>query len=159
MEYQEYIADLARVFYNLVNEQEYYKSMFVYFTLMLSIMEEDATEVAYLVSEVFDDLIKDSETETAIITMIIGNGKRITEELTEDYFEGSPEFQLYASMYKRINNSTKRRATDAYPVLLMFNNLINNHVTQKKKYYVPKREKYMSESEYEGYIEALKNKD
>lgn len=159
MEYLEYIDDLKRIHNNLVNEQYYYKCMCTYFLVMISLFEGDQEDLSIKVSDYLKDLIDDSETELEIINLIVADSKEIIESLTIDYFEGSPKFKLYQQMYKRINNSTKKRAMDAYPVILMFHNLIGSHITLSSKYNTVKRKKYMKQSEYQGYINILKNKD
>lgn len=159
MDYEEYQNLMQNVFEYLEKENEYYKCMFVYFSFMLMQIGEDVSDVAALVGDYFNDVIEDSETEKAIIDVIRTNTESIINECTLVFFEGSPKFNLYEKMLKRINNSAKRRMMDAYPVISQFNSLISHRVVEEANYHTVKRRKYMSNKEYQDYLNVLKNKE
>lgn len=156
MDYQEYIRNLNRINYNLENELDYYRSMCVYIVYMLASFCDDYEDISFGVSEYFKDLIKDSEREKEIIELIIQKSEEIVDNYTSEYFEGNQEFNLYMRMFMRINNSSKKRAMDAFPVILMFHNLIKGRISQKSKYNTVKRHKHMNEHEYTSYLDVLK---
>lgn len=156
MEYQEYIELENRIYTNLTNEQEYYAAMCTQLTIMLLLISSDNEDIAKIIYEFFTDLIDDTEKEREIVSLIKLRGGKIVDEFTEVYFEGCPEYMLYSKMLMRINNSSKKRASYAYPYIAMFYNLVTHQVLQKGSYNIIKRKKYLKESEYETYFEALK---
>lgn len=156
MEYQEYIELQDRMFANLTNEQDYYATICTQLTIMLLLISTDNEDIANIIYEFFKDLIDDAEKEREIVSLIKLRGEKIVDEFTEVYFEGCPEYMLYSKILMRINNSSKKRASYAYPYIAMFYNLITHQVLQKGSYNIIKRKKYLKESEYESYFEVLK---
>lgn len=159
MSYSEFLSEINRLSGNLTNEQKYYKVLMVYDLVMLSIMGECADETAKIVSDYFLDLLEDSETESEVVSLIQKRSEEIVRDFTEIYFEGNEDFTLFSRMLMRINNSTKKRAMDAYQMILLFHNLITHKITKETKYKSVARKKHISSREYSGYLKVLKNKD
>lgn len=156
MEYQEYIELQNRLYTNLTNEQEYYAAMYTQLTIMLIFTSAGNKDIANIINEFFTDLIDDTEKEREIVSLIKLRGEKIVDDFTEVYFEGGPEYMLYSKILMRINNSSKKRASYAYPYIVMFYNLVTHQVLQKGSYNIIKRKKYLKESEYESYFKVLK---
>lgn len=160
MRYCEYDELLNRLIDNLRNEMDYYKSFCIYLVTMVSFKEfKDEEEVIELISSYFDDLITDSCIESEIVNNIAKCTKEKVTLMGDEFFEGTDEYELFVLMLKRINNSSKRRAMDAYPIICRFYNLVSYNVSIAKEYKTIIRKKYLSENEYKSYTEALKNKD
>ena len=156
MEYQDYIELQDRMYANLTNEQDYYAAMCTQLTIMLLLISTNNEDIANIIYEFFKDLIDDAQKEREIVSLIKLRVEKIVDEFTEVYFEGCPEYMLYSKILMRINNSSKKRASYAYPYIAMFYNLITHQVLQKGSYNIIKRKKYLKESEYESYFEVLK---
>lgn len=159
MEYNDYIELLNHTYSNLKNEADYYKCVFVYLIFMLAIANENAEDILEIISEYINDLIEDSSKEEKLVFLIKKRSEEIVHMYGPIFFEGNPEYQLYENMLKRISNSSKKRAMDAYSVIFTYQRLITNRILLEQKYNMPKRKKYLTEREYNSYFQVLKNKD
>lgn len=159
MDYNEYFELLDKLLCDLEKEAEYYKQMYVYFMMLLVVNNiTNSSEISEEIGTYVGDLISDNEKEKKIVNLIAKITNKCVLEVSAFFFEGTDEYNLFEIILKRINNSCKKRAMDAYPVLANYTSQLNLNVVNSKQYKALERHKYMSEKEYTDYFEVLKNK-
>ncbi|MCH5167126.1 MAG: hypothetical protein J1F35_04450 [Erysipelotrichales bacterium] len=156
MEINDFKNEILRVFWLLDKEISFYKHSFVYCLSMLDFQELCDDEMVEYITEYFNDLIDDAELEQSIIGLMNKISKEKVDSMTSFFFEDTDEYKLFVNLLKKINNSSVKRFNDVYPEIIKMFDVVTKPSLYKNNYKGLKRKKYISEDEYNAYLQALK---
>lgn len=157
MEYSEFISELNRISSLLARELRYYKESLVFYSAILSYGDEEAAQnILDYITELFKDIIDDNEVETMIIKLIGEDTYDSVIDMTEFFFEDTDRYDLYVQLVMKISNSVIKRVNDTVPEIQRLFAVVTHVSLYKNNYKGVKRKKYISESEYNMYLQTLK---
>lgn len=154
MTYIEMCFKIKELLYNINNVLGSYNWLLVYYNGCLSRdnLRGDVESIKDEINDYLMEVIEESQMELTILNKMDDYITRIVLDYTEVFFEDSDEFHLFESIIKRVNNSFMLRLKSNIYVFDTYNHLIYTNGFNKNNYKILKREKYISEEEYQSYL-------
>lgn len=137
------------------NDLQMARFLLVYYNeaFMSNRLRGDMESISEEINEYISGLIEESEKELTILNKLDNYITKIVRNYTEVFFEDSEEFHLFEAIIKRINNSFMMRLKSTMGVYPQYNTLIDTNGFNNHNYKILKRQKYISDEEYQSYLD------
>lgn len=155
MTYIEMCYKINELLFNIDANLKVYEYLTVYYnaSLLCGNLRGNIEDISTEINDYLAELMNDANRELDILRKMDNYITRIVTDYTNIFFEDSEEFHLFESIIKRINNSSLMRLKSTTYVFKQYNNLIALNAFNNKNYKILKREKYISDEEYQSYLE------
>lgn len=154
MTYIEMCYKIKELLYYITNSLNIYNMLVIYYngSLLNSNLRGDLENIRNEINNYLTELINECQMELIILKRLDDYITKIVLDYTEVFFEDSEEFHLFEKIIKRINNSFMMRLKSDSYVFDRYTNLIKTNSFNNQNYKILKREKYISEEEYQSYL-------